>query len=59
MPDDSNQILQEVLQKIAIGFDQAERGELYDGEEVFCDLLEKLDTGEAIDPTRASPDRSR
>lgn len=34
--------LEEVRKKIAIGLAEAERGELYDGEEVFRDLLEKL-----------------
>ena len=34
--------LKEVRQKIALALDQAERGELFDGEEVFRDLLEKL-----------------
>jgi antitoxin ParD1/3/4 len=34
--------LEEVRRKIAVGLAEAERGELFDGEEVFRDLLEKL-----------------
>lgn len=34
--------LDEVRRKIAVGLEQAERGELFDGEEVFRELLEKL-----------------
>ena len=34
--------LEEVRKKIAVGLDQAERGELFDGEEVFRSILEKL-----------------
>jgi antitoxin ParD1/3/4 len=34
--------LDEVRRKIAVGLDQAERGELFDGEEVFREILEKL-----------------
>lgn len=34
--------LEEVRRKIAIGLEQADRGELFDGEEVFRELLEKL-----------------
>lgn len=34
--------LEETRQKIEIGFDQAERGELFDGEEVFREILGKL-----------------
>ncbi|MFL6235698.1 MAG: type II toxin-antitoxin system ParD family antitoxin [Thermoanaerobaculia bacterium] len=34
--------LEEVRRKIAIGLEQAERGELFDGEEVFREILEKL-----------------
>jgi antitoxin ParD1/3/4 len=34
--------LEEVRRKIAVGLEQADRGELFDGEEVFRELLEKL-----------------
>lgn len=34
--------LDEVRHKIAIGLEQAERGEVFDGEEVFREILEKL-----------------
>jgi antitoxin ParD1/3/4 len=34
--------LEEVRRKIAIGLEQAERGELFDGEEVFREILGKL-----------------
>jgi antitoxin ParD1/3/4 len=34
--------LDEVRRKIAVGLEQAERGELFDGEEVFREILEKL-----------------
>lgn len=34
--------LEETRQKIEIGFDQAERGELFDGEEVFREIWGKL-----------------
>jgi antitoxin ParD1/3/4 len=34
--------LEEVRRKIAVGLDQAERGELFDGEGVFREILEKL-----------------
>jgi antitoxin ParD1/3/4 len=34
--------LEEVRRKIAIGLDQAELGELFDGEEVFREVLGKL-----------------
>lgn len=41
--DSSHQAdLDVVRQKIASALDQAERGELFDGEEVFRDLLERL-----------------
>jgi hypothetical protein len=32
----------EVRRKISIALDQAERGDVFDGEEVFRELLEKL-----------------
>ncbi|HEY9419991.1 MAG TPA: type II toxin-antitoxin system ParD family antitoxin [Thermoanaerobaculia bacterium] len=34
--------LEEVRRKIAVGLEQADRGELFDGEEVFRELLERL-----------------
>jgi predicted transcriptional regulator len=34
--------LGEVRRKIAVGLEQAERGELFDGEEVFRQVMEKL-----------------
>ena len=34
--------LEEVRRKIAVGLDQADRGELFDGEEVFREVLGKL-----------------
>jgi antitoxin ParD1/3/4 len=34
--------LDEVRRKIVVGLEQAERGELFDGEEVFREILEKL-----------------
>ena len=34
--------LEEVRRKIAIGLEQADRGELFDGEEVFREILGKL-----------------
>jgi antitoxin ParD1/3/4 len=34
--------LEEVRQKIAVGLDQAARGELFDGEEACREILEKL-----------------
>lgn len=34
--------LEEVRQKIALGLEQAKRGELFDGEEVFKEILEGL-----------------
>jgi antitoxin ParD1/3/4 len=34
--------LEGVRQKIAVGLDQADRGELFDGEEVFREILGKL-----------------
>jgi antitoxin ParD1/3/4 len=34
--------LEEVRRKISIGLEQAERGELFDGEEVFREVLGKL-----------------
>ena len=34
--------LEEVRRQIAVGLDQAERGELFDGEEVFREVLGKL-----------------
>jgi antitoxin ParD1/3/4 len=36
--------LDEVRHKIAVGLDQAERGEVFDGDEVFREILEKLET---------------
>jgi antitoxin ParD1/3/4 len=34
--------LEEVRRKISVGLEQAERGELFDGEEVFREVLGKL-----------------
>jgi predicted transcriptional regulator len=34
--------LDEVRRKIAVGLEQADRGELFDGEEVCREILEKL-----------------
>jgi predicted transcriptional regulator len=42
---------EEVHQKISLALEQADRGELFDGDEVFRDLLETL--------PRANPIRSR
>jgi antitoxin ParD1/3/4 len=35
--------LQTLREKIAIGIEQSDRGELFDGEEVFQELLEEID----------------
>ncbi len=35
---------EDIRQKIALGLEQAERGELFDGEEVFQAILEELET---------------
>ena len=39
----TQEILQKLRQEIAIAMDQAERGELFDGEEVFRELLERIE----------------
>ena len=65
MPDDTassdslRDALEDVRRKIAVGMDQADRGELFDGEELFRELLKGSDTSESEDQERASPDRSR
>jgi hypothetical protein len=50
--------LEGVRQKIAVGLDQARRGELFDGESVFQEILETLGRPSGDTPVQ-SPDRSR
>ena len=60
MPDDSTPTLQDIREKIEAGFEQAERGELFDGEEVFKEIWERL-AADTMPPTQRvqSPNRSR
>ena len=60
MPDDNRSILQGIRQKIEVGFDQAERGELFDGDEVFREIWERIDAEKMTETQRVqSPNRSR
>jgi hypothetical protein len=59
LSDPLRDALEDVRRKIAVGMDQVDRGELFDGEEFFRELLKGSDTSEREDRERASPDRSR
>ena len=48
-------VLVELRRKIAIGLEQAKRGELLDGEEVFDDLERRHGNRSAVDPPALKP----
>jgi predicted transcriptional regulator len=55
-PEERQAALEEIRRKIAVGLEQAERGEVIDGEAAIREILEELE-----DPARAvqTPARSR